>query len=126
MDSHAVAELMAEANVPGLALAVVRGGQLAETLELGRKRAGEDERVDRTTVFQAASLSKPVFAYLVLQLVSEGVLELDVPLSTYWVESYVHNDDMLSMVTARHVLSHTTGWPNWRPQGEPLVREAPP
>jgi CubicO group peptidase (beta-lactamase class C family) len=65
-------------------------------------------------MFEAASLSKPVFAYAVLKMVERGELDLDAPLSKY-LPAYIENDERLPMITARRVLSHTTGFPNWRP-----------
>lgn len=73
------------------------------------------------TVFEAASLSKPVFAYAVLKLMDEGRLNLDKPLSEYLPEPYVAGDDRLKLITARIVLKHMTGFPNWRPAGKPLT-----
>ncbi len=78
-------------------------------------------------IFEAASLGKPVFAAAVLTLVQGGKLDLDAPLSHYLREPYQHsrnpfdprspldpvNDPRLDRVTARMVLSHTTGLPNW-------------
>jgi CubicO group peptidase (beta-lactamase class C family) len=75
--------------------------------------------VDADTVFEAASLSKPVFAYAVLKLVDAGKLDLDAPISKYLPGDYV-DDPRQSAITARRVLSHTTGFPNWRPPGQPL------
>jgi CubicO group peptidase (beta-lactamase class C family) len=65
-------------------------------------------------VFDAASLSKPVFAYLVMLLVQDGVIDLDLPLDGYLGQPYVPGNDLAAKVTARHVLSHTTGYRNWR------------
>ena len=67
------------------------------------------------TVFEAASLGKPVFAYAVLRLVDAGVIDLDRPLFDYLPIPDANNPRM-KRVTARHVLSHTTGLPNWRQQ----------
>jgi CubicO group peptidase (beta-lactamase class C family) len=75
--------------------------------------------VDASTVFEAASLSKPVFAYAVLKLVDRGLIGLDVPLFQY-VPGYA-DDPRIRTVTARQVLTHTSGLPNWRPRGKPLV-----
>jgi CubicO group peptidase (beta-lactamase class C family) len=119
-------ELMAKAHVPGVSVAVIQDAELAGSTAFGRLRAGNDEPVTTATLFEAASLSKPVFAFAVLGLVREGVLDLDQPLAEYGAEPFVDNDAELDRVTARQVLSHTTGWPNWRPRSEPLRREAPP
>jgi CubicO group peptidase (beta-lactamase class C family) len=80
-------------------------------------------------VFQAASLSKPVFAYAVLQLVQQGRLNLDTPLLEYLPQGYEHVQNLFAVeeppitdrviapelrkVTARMVLTHTSGLPNW-------------
>ena len=48
-------------------------------------------------------------------LVDEGKLNLDTPLNKYLGNNYdVVNDDRINLITARHVLSHTSGFPNWR------------
>lgn len=66
------------------------------------------------------SLSKPVFAYSVMLLRRRGAIDLDTPLTRYLPEPYIENEPRLELITARTVLSHQTGFPNWRPQGEPL------
>ena len=119
-------ELMQRAQVPGVSVSIVRDGKLASSGAYGLLRAGEPQPVTSETVFQAASLSKPVFAYAVLQLIATGELDLDRPLTDYGAEPFAADDACLHEVTARHVLSHTTGWPNWRPKGEPLRCETPP
>lgn len=104
--------LLELASVPGLALAVVDGGQVWKR---GFGRAIEDpaQAVSGDTIFEAASLGKPVFAYAVLRLVDDGVLDLDRPLYDYLPIPDANNPRM-KRVTSRQVLSHTTGLPNWR------------
>jgi CubicO group peptidase (beta-lactamase class C family) len=58
-------------------------------------------------------LSKPVFAYGVFKLCQQGVLDLDMPLAQLYHDPAIH-DPQAMRITARHVLSHTTGFPNWR------------
>ena len=78
--------------------------------------------VDERTVFRAASLGKPVFAYLVMRLVDEGVLDLDTPvvrylpkpLSAYPAYAGLRDDARHERLTARLLLSHQSGFPNWR------------
>ena len=105
---------MNSAEVPGLSIATIEGGKVSWIGSFGLKNMKTAALVDVRTVFPAASLSKVVFAYAVLKLADQGTLDLDVPLSRY-LPNYVENDDRVNLITARHVLTHRTGFPNWRP-----------
>ena len=106
-------EQMKKFGVPGVSLAVIRHGETASLPTFGTKNVKTHDPITTDTIFEAASLSKPVFAYGVLKLVDQGKLGLDVPLSTYSPKPYTP-DPRLSKITARIVLSHRTGFPNWR------------
>lgn len=106
--------LMHQADIPGLTIATVRSGKLAWHHNFGVKNAKTGEAVTDETIFEAASLSKPVFAYAVLKLVDQGKLGLDTPLSSYLPTPYIEGDDRLNKITPRFVLSHRTGFRNWR------------
>lgn len=107
--------MLNEADVPGLSIAVIRNGEVAWQHGFGVKDSKTKEPVTNSTVFEAASLSKPVFAYAVMKLVDAGKFDLDKPLNQYLPGDYdVGPDPRLSQITARRVLSHTTGFPNWR------------
>jgi CubicO group peptidase (beta-lactamase class C family) len=110
-----VTELMKAGEVPGLSMALVRNGVVAWHHGFGVKNQKTREPVTDDTVFEAASLSKPVFAYAVLKLADAGKFDLDKPLNSYLPGDYdVGPDVRLGQITARRVLSHTTGFPNWR------------
>jgi CubicO group peptidase (beta-lactamase class C family) len=118
-----IPRLMAEGDIPGLSIAVVSDGKVAWSRGFGVKNSETKEPVDDNTVFEAASLSKPVFAYAVLKLVEMGKLDLDTPLTKYLPGKYdVGDDPRLDQITTRHVLSHTTGFPNWRPRGDTTLK----
>jgi len=113
--------LMKEADIPGMSIAVIRNGKVAWHNNFGVKNSKTEQAVDDNTVFEAASLSKPVFAYAVLKLVEQGKIGLDVPLTAYLPKPYIDNDPRLDLITARFVLSHRTGFPNWRGDGNLLT-----
>lgn len=114
-----VPRMMNEADLPGLSMALVRNGEIAWRHAFGVKDAKTKEPVVDSTVFEAASLSKPVVAYAVLKLVDGGKFDLDKPLNQYLPGDYdVGPDPRLAQITARRVLSHTTGFPNWRQEKE--------
>jgi CubicO group peptidase (beta-lactamase class C family) len=74
--------------------------------------------VREDTMFEAASMSKPAFAYVVLRLVDEKLIDLDRPLVQYRRPDYLPNDPNIDLVTARDVLRHSSGLPNWRNRPE--------
>ena len=107
--------LLDKYSVPGAAVAIVRNGELYYSNGWGKLRAGNAKPVNVQTVFPAASLTKPVFAYGALLLVRNGKLDLDRSLSEYLDQPCIKDDERISKITARMVLSHTSGFPNWRP-----------
>src|SRR5262245_50707152 len=112
--------LMHENHVPGVAITLVRDARLAWHREFGVSDAASRAPVNRNTVFEAQSMSKPVFAYAVMKLAERGILDLDTPLTKYLPERVLADDPRLDLITARRVLSHTTGFQNWRSAEEPL------
>lgn len=102
------------ASVPGASAAIVTTDSIS-LLSAGVVLAGDNRPVNDRTVFEAASLSKPVFAFAVLdRLVATGQLDLDRPLDSYLREPYPSSDARVRAITARHVLTHSSGLPNWR------------
>jgi len=71
-------------------------------------------------------MSKPVFAYVVMKLCETGLIGLDTPLTSYTSNRFLEGDQRLDLVTARHVLSHTSGFQNWRSEQQPLSIHFPP
>ncbi|HYJ91658.1 MAG TPA: serine hydrolase [Pyrinomonadaceae bacterium] len=115
-----IPRLMSEGEVPGLQIALIRGGKVTWIKSFGVKNAETREPVTDSTIFEAASLSKPVFAYAVMKLVEAGRLDLDRPLQSYLSEPYIKDDDRINLITARMALNHTTGFQNESRPGQPL------
>jgi CubicO group peptidase (beta-lactamase class C family) len=116
-----IPQVMKETSVPGCSLALIRDAKIYWRSAFGVRDAETREPVDSDTVFQAASMSKSVFAYVVMKLAEKGVIGLDVPLTHYTKERYVPNDPRLDLITARHVLMHSTGFPDWRTPNSPMA-----
>ena len=111
---------LADAAVPGLSIAIINDAKLVWRRGFGIADRASQTAVRPETMFEAASMSKPVFAYVVLKLCDKGVLDLDTPLVKYTPERFLDGDPRLDLVTARHVLSHTSGFQNWRSDADPL------
>lgn len=108
-----VPRLLREGEVPGLSIAVIRDKKIAWSGAFGVADPAGGAPVRPDTVFQAASLTKPVAAYVALRLADRGVLDLDRPLWSILPHPRLEADPRARRITARHVLSHTTGLPNW-------------
>jgi CubicO group peptidase (beta-lactamase class C family) len=117
-----IEKLRRRGEVPGLSIAVIRDGKIGWKHAFGQKNAIKDGKTDGPvhddTLFPAASLSKPIFAYLALRLGDRGTLDLDKPLYEYLPNKRLEQDDRYKLITARMILSHTSGLPNWG--GTPL------
>jgi CubicO group peptidase (beta-lactamase class C family) len=127
LTSH-IEQLIRKANVHGLAVSVFNDRELVYHEAFGVKRTDTKEPLRTDTVIYGASLSKAVFSVLAMQLVEQGIVDLDTPLVNYldrpiyeyeakaWHEDLkdLKDDPLHKKITARMCLSHTTGFPNWR------------
>ncbi|MGH7561851.1 MAG: serine hydrolase domain-containing protein, partial [Gemmatimonadales bacterium] len=102
-------------HVPGLSLAVIEGWKIVHAKGYGVTEFGGKTAVDTTTLFQAGSISKPVFASGVMRLVEQGKLSLDVDVNNLlksWQLPASRFTDT-EKVTLRRLLSHTAGLTVW-------------
>lgn len=108
----ALTALMQRHQVPGMQV-VYAHGRHWQTYSLGVRGGAGSELVTDTTIFEAASLGKAMLAYVALRLHDQGVLDLDRPLLDYYDYPRVRGQARAARVTARLVLTHTAGLPNW-------------
>jgi CubicO group peptidase (beta-lactamase class C family) len=101
-------------RIPGISVAVIKDFKVVYHRGFGLKNTMTREPINDDTVFEAASMTKPVFAYTVLRLVDRQLLDLDTPLYNYLPYDDIAYDDRYKLITARMVLTHRTGFPNWR------------
>jgi CubicO group peptidase (beta-lactamase class C family) len=101
-------------NIPGVSLALIKDGGVVYHKTYGLRNTMTGDPVDGNTLFEAASITKPVFAFAVQRLAERGEIDLDKPLWEYLPYPDIAYDDRYKMITAKHVLTHRTGFPNWR------------
>ncbi|WP_114941802.1 serine hydrolase domain-containing protein [Mucilaginibacter endophyticus] len=106
--------LMKRYKIPVVAVSVLENGKVKQTEVYGRLENGKE--ADARTLFNVASLTKPITAIVALKLIDAGQLDLDEPLDKYWVDPDLEQDLRYEKLTARIILSHQTGFPNWRSQ----------
>lgn len=113
---------MAAGKVTGIAVAVINDGQIVHLKAYGLRDAATHLPLTPTSVMYGASLTKAAFAYLVMQFVDEGTIDLDRPIGQmlpkplYAYEKYrdLAADPRWKRFTPRMLLAHTSGMPNWR------------
>jgi CubicO group peptidase (beta-lactamase class C family) len=116
---------MADFKVPGAAVAIVQGGEVVWSRGFGIRDQDSKGPVSDDTLFEAASVSKTVFSYAALKLCEKGIIELDTPLSRYTARPFVEGDRRLDQITARRILSHSSGLAEWRSNDGPMIRSEP-
>lgn len=105
-----------ENKVPTLGVGVIENGKLQQVKVFGEISKGIAAPFN--TIFNVASLTKPVTAMVALKLVSSGKWDLDEPVYKYWTDPDIANDPRNKKLTTRFILSHQTGFPNWRYMNE--------
>jgi CubicO group peptidase (beta-lactamase class C family) len=103
---------LAENKVPVLGIGIIKEGKLQQIKTFGELK--KDVIAPYNTLFNVASLTKPVTALVTLKLVSLGKWSLDEPVYRYWTDPDIANDPKHKLLTTRHILSHQTGFANWR------------
>jgi CubicO group peptidase (beta-lactamase class C family) len=117
-----VTRLINAAEVTGAGVAIFNHGKVAYLKAYGFRDKEKNLPLTPDTVMSAASFSKVALAYMTLQLVDEGALDLDKPVYRYLPKPLpeypnyadLANDPRYKLITARMLLSHTSGFPNWR------------
>ncbi len=113
-------QLLKQYNVPSVAIGYIENGKLAWTAVYGEQSPGVP--ASERTLYNVASLTKPISAEVVLRLASAGNISLDEPVFTYWTDPDIKDNPWRKLLTARLCLSHQTGFSNWRYQTGNVLR----
>ncbi|MEM9838898.1 MAG: serine hydrolase domain-containing protein [Pseudomonadota bacterium] len=115
---EAVTALVDSGQLAGLSIAVINAREVVYSRSAGTASFETDTPVTGCTVFEGASITKPLFGHFVMTFVEEGRLDLDKPLYQYLPHPDLEPSAESQAMTARMVLSHQTGLPNWRSDDE--------
>ena len=121
-------EQMQALNMPALSIAIINEGEVVYHRVKGYANKERQILADSTTLFEGASISKSVFGFFAMTFVEEGLLDLDKPLYEYLPNPAIEQDERYKKITARMVLSHRSGFPNWRddyPEKELFIQFEP-
>ena len=103
-------------EVPSAAVALIGRGKVRWTAAYGEARPGVSATTE--TLYNVASMTKPLAAEAILRLAARRHLDLDEPLHKSWIDPDVADDPRHRKLTPRIALSHRTGFPNWRRQNK--------
>ena len=117
-DPELLARRMTCRGVPGCSVALLQGGQVTHSAVSGAAGAAP---VTEGTLFECASLTKPLFAVLALQLADEGLLALDESVPAQLGGEPWSQDPDFAKITPRHILSHSSGLPDWHSRPMPML-----
>jgi CubicO group peptidase (beta-lactamase class C family) len=108
-----IEKLLKENNVPAVGIGIIRDNELCQVNVFGKLKK-DGNTAPYNTIFNVASLTKPIVGMLTLKLVSMGKWNLDEPIAKYWTDPDIKNDPRNKKITTRIILSHQTGFKNWR------------
>ena len=112
--------LLAKYDVPSVGVAYIENGEIAFVRHYGMQSWGYP--ANEETLYNVASLTKPVTAEVILRLISAGQFSLDTPLADHHVEQDVADDPRIRLLTPELVMRHRTGFTNWRYQTDGVLQ----
>lgn len=101
--------MLADAHIPAASVAILAGGEIFTTAA-GILNRNTGVEADEDSVFQIGSITKTWTATLIMQLVDEGLLDLDAPVREVVPEFTIGDDTAASAITPRQLLSHVSGF----------------
>ena len=110
--ANKIPKWLKEHDVPAISVAVIEDNTISYSQTFGMLNA--DTKATDETLFLSASIAKPMTAEVFLRLATMGKVDLDEPMSAYWLDPDIAQDERAKLLTPRHVLTHTTGFKNWR------------
>lgn len=115
-DKEETERWLKQKNIPALGIGYIEGGKIKQVSVFGELEKGIN--APNNTIWNVASLTKPITALVALKLIDSGKLSLDEALYKYYIDPDIINAPRAKKLTARIILSHQTGFSNWRGNNE--------
>lgn len=111
-DQRETEKWLKQKSIPALGIGYIENGKIEQISVFGKLEKGI--KAHENTIWNVASLTKPITALIVLKLINSGKLSLDEPLYKYYIDPDIKNDSRAKLLTPRIILSHQTGFTNNR------------
>jgi CubicO group peptidase (beta-lactamase class C family) len=109
---ESIKKQLIDQKIPAVAIGIISEGKIVKIISEGHNDM--NRAIDSKTIFDVASLTKTITTLIALKLVDSNSWDLDEPLFKYWIDPDVKDNPNHKKLTTRHVLSHRTGFLNWR------------
>ncbi len=107
-----ISKLLRQHKIPSISIGYIENGTIKQLRAFGIQKNAISVSIN--SIYKVASLTKPVAALVALKLINNGDLDLDEPISKYYTDPDIIKHKYLNKLSTRHILSHQSGFPNWR------------
>ena len=115
-DKEETERWLKQKSIPALGIGYIEDGKIKQISVFGELE--KEQKAPKNTIWNVASLTKPIVALIALKLINSNELSLDEPVYTYYTDPDIANDPRAKKLTTRIILSHQTGFSNWRENNE--------
>jgi CubicO group peptidase (beta-lactamase class C family) len=116
IDKNETERWLKQKQIPALGIGFIKDGKIEQISVFGELQTNKPAPIN--TIWNVASMTKPITAIVTLKLINAGKWDLDEPIYKYYTDNDVLNDPRSKLLTTRIILSHQTGFPNWRGNNE--------
>jgi len=115
-DKNETERWLKQKHIPALGIGFIKDGKIEQISVFGELQSNRPAPIN--TIWNVASMTKPITAIVALKLINAGKWDLDEAIYKYYTDPDVANDPRAKLLTTRIILSHQTGFPNWRGNNE--------
>jgi CubicO group peptidase (beta-lactamase class C family) len=111
-DKNETERWLKQKHIPALGIGFIKEGKIEQISVFGTLEKNKSAPIN--SIWNVASMTKPITALVALKLINAGKWDLDEPIYKYYIDPDIAKDPRVKLLTTRIILSHQTGFPNWR------------